>query len=178
VTGESRRPSVRIFRTEEWRCYRELRLRALLDSPDAFGSTWAAESERPDAAWLQRLESGVASRGDQPLVAELDGARVGLAWGRVDESDPAVAHLYQMWVAPEARGCGAGKLLVERVIEWARAAGFARLVLAVSIGNGPAERLYERAGFRFFGEPLAGRPGSDLLEREMQLELRDDGQRA
>src|SRR5262245_36055761 len=90
--------SVRRFTPAEWRKYRELRLRALADSPDAFGSTLAQEQGRPEADWSTRLTSGAASPSDLPLVAELRGEAVGLAWVRVDASEPEVAHLYQMWV--------------------------------------------------------------------------------
>ena len=37
-------PTIRTFSPGEWRAYRDLRLRALTDSPDAFGRTLAEES--------------------------------------------------------------------------------------------------------------------------------------
>jgi hypothetical protein len=52
----TRTPVVRALRRDEWRNYRELRLRALSDSPDAFGSTWKAEAARPDSAWADKTD--------------------------------------------------------------------------------------------------------------------------
>ena len=80
----NRTPQIRAFFPHEWRTYKDLRLRALADSPDAFGSTLAAEQDRTDAEWSSRLASGAGSGLDLPLVAEVDGEPAGLAWGRID----------------------------------------------------------------------------------------------
>jgi ribosomal protein S18 acetylase RimI-like enzyme len=165
------RPTVRPFRADEWPTYRELRLRALADAPDAFGSTLAHEAARSDAEWSSRLATGVHSESDLPLVAEVSGEPIGLAWGRI-ESDPDIATLYQMWVAPERRGLGAGRMLVEAVIAWATSRNARYLTLAVTCGNNAAWRLYERAGFQPIGEPRPLRPGAALLSQPMALALK------
>jgi len=166
-------PSIRTFALDEWRLYRDLRVRALADSPDAFGSTLAAEAGRPDAEWARRLASSADLRVSRPLVAELGGELVGLAWGRIDMSAPDVAALYQMWVAPTHRGRGVGQKLLEAVIAWATAQNVAALDLGVTCGDSPARRLYERAGFKPLGEPQPLRPGSTLLAQPMRLALKN-----
>jgi len=165
-------PSIRPLATDDWRLYRDLRLRALADSPDAFGSTLAAETGRPDAEWARRLASSADARVSLPLAAELGGELVGLAWGRIDTSAPAVAALYQMWVAPTHRGRGVGQKLLEAVIAWATAQNASFLDLGVTCGDSPARRLYERAGFKPVGAPGPLRPGSTVLAQSMRLELR------
>ena len=107
---------LRRFAADEWPAYRDLRLRALADSPDAFGSTFARESARSDDEWRERLATGVRSPTDLPLVPVVDDVLAGLAWGRLDERQPDIAHLFQVWVAPEFRGRGVGRLLVDAVI--------------------------------------------------------------
>ena len=166
--------TVRAFGADEWRTYRELRLRSLADAPDAFGSTLAHEAGRTDAEWSSRLAAGVDSPSDLPLVALFSGKPIGLAWGRI-ESDPDVATLYQMWVAPAHRGRGAGRMLVEAIIDWARARNARYLTLAVTCGNSPARHLYERSGFQPIGEPRPLRPGSELLSEPMALALSSAG---
>jgi len=54
----------------------------------------------------------------------------------------------RMFVSDAERGTGVGRLLVDRLIEEARAAGYARMRLDTSHHQKPAQRLYERAGFR------------------------------
>jgi GNAT superfamily N-acetyltransferase len=165
-------PTVRALTADEWRVYRDLRLRALADAPDAFGSTLAEEQDRSDAEWSHRLASGADARWNLPLVAAVRGEPIGLAWGRIETSAPDVAALYQMWVAPSHRGVGAGRLLLEVVIAWARARNAASLDLGVTCGESPARRLYERAGFKPRGAPQPLRPGSQLLGQPMRLVLK------
>jgi GNAT superfamily N-acetyltransferase len=165
-------PVVRPFAPDEWRIYKDLRLRALADSPDAFGSTLAAEQDRSNAVWSSRLASGAGSGLDLPLIAKVDGEPVGLAWGRGDRDDPEVAHLYQMWIAPSHRRLGAGRLLLEAVIAWAKAKNVRYLDLGVTYRESPAMRMYRRAGFEPVGQPEPLRSGSDLLGQSMRLELR------
>jgi GNAT superfamily N-acetyltransferase len=165
-------PSIRTFASHEWRTYRDLRLRALADSPDAFGGTLAQEKDRPDTEWASRLTSGVESRCDLALLAEVGSEPIGLAWGRIETSNLDVANLYQMWVAPNSRRLGAGRMLLEVVIAWAKAAYVHYLALGVTCGDSPAMRLYLRAGFKPVGEPEPLRPGSELMAQPMRLALR------
>lgn len=166
-------PTVRAFAADEWRTYRDLRLRALTDSPDAFGSTLALEEGCTDAEWRERLEAGTRSPLDLPLVAEGRSGPAGLLWGKIHEAERDVARLYQMWVAPEDRRCGAGHRLLVAVIEWAIAAEVRSLVLGVTLGDTPATRLYAHSGFEWIGQPEPIRPGSALMGRSMQLDLRE-----
>lgn len=162
-------PTIRRFTPADWRAYRDLRLRALEDSPDAFLSTHALEAQRADADWEARLRTDAES--NLPLVAALDGANVGLAWGRRDASSRDVAHVFQMWVEPTARGLHIGELLLGAIIAWARALGIRRLVLGVNPSGTAAVRLYARVGFVATGDAVPAREGSALLTQAMQLDL-------
>ncbi len=164
-------PSIRSLGGTEWRAYRDLRLRALADSPDAFGSTLERERDRPDAEWAARVSSGASSELDLPLVAEEGAELVGLAWGKIIASASDTAHVFQMWVAPECRGQGLGVELLTTIIGWAREANARRLVLGVTCGDTSAQRLYTRAGFKSLGDAEPLRPGATSLCQPMCLEL-------
>lgn len=164
-------PSVRSFVASEWRAYRDVRLRALADSPDAFGSTYESEKADLDADWAARLARGTASESELPLLAEMGRTPAGLAWVIVNDTDASIANLYQMWVAPEFRGRGLGRMLLDAAIDWARSRKLRALVLGVTRGNSPATRLYANAGFKPFGSPAPLRPGSALLLQTMRLDL-------
>ncbi len=163
--------TVRRFTADEWRTYRELRLAALGESPDAFASTLARESEYTDDLWSSRLGAAVASPRDFPMVAELDGQPVGLSWARFEQGEPSVVALHQVWVAPEGRGRGAGRAMLEAARAWARSAGAASIELWVTCGNSVARGLYERAGFEPVGDPLPLRAQGPLLAQPMRLTL-------
>jgi GNAT superfamily N-acetyltransferase len=165
---------IRRFTPGEWPAYRALRLRSLADAPNAFGSSLALEESWAQELWMARLMAADVSGRDCPLVAESggpDGPMLGLLWAKCDTADAGIVNLFQMWVAPEARGRGAASALVDEAVTWARSIG-ARLVrLGVVVDNQDAIRLYLRKGFRNAGEPEPIRPGSALLEQAMQLQL-------
>ena len=143
---------------------RTIRLRALLDAPDAFGSTFEETSARPDDSWstqIQELPTFIAVR---------DGLDIGMARYAQDKAQSGTAWLISMWVAPEARRTGVGGLLIDAVIEWARAHGVQRLLLDVADLNAPAIALYRRKGFEPNGEVSALPPPREHI-REHQREL-------
>jgi ribosomal protein S18 acetylase RimI-like enzyme len=163
--------TVRRFAAHEWRMYRELRLRALSDAPDAFGSRYDWEAARSDSDWEDRLRISAAAETEMPLVAFFDGTPVGLAWGRQDAHDATLAHLFQVWVSPPFRGRGVGRFLTDAVIAWARDRGIRTLRLGVTASHPAARHLYERVGFVNAGEPEPLRLGSSVLSQPMQLVL-------
>jgi ribosomal protein S18 acetylase RimI-like enzyme len=167
-TGEA---GVRPLGAHEWRLYRTLRLRSLVDAPEAFCATLAEAEARTNDDWAWLLNLGVTSGRDCPLVAQLDGTPLGLAWAKVDAADASVVNLFQVWVAPEARGRGVALALLDAALGWARSRGARAMQLGVVCGNDAARRLYERAGFRASGEPEPQRPGSSQLEQRMRLDL-------
>jgi GNAT superfamily N-acetyltransferase len=138
---------------------RALRLRALQENPEAFGSTYADEVDRPVEATAARLADpasgfvlGAAVAGG-PLAGVVGCYREG---GRKRRH---VAVVWGMFVAPEARGQGAGRLLLDAAVERAAAwPGVEQLTLTVVPENAAARALYVSSGFRPFGlEPRAMR---------------------
>lgn len=164
-------PIIRPLLADEWSVYRDLRLRSLRDSPDAYGSILAREAGFSDDEWAERLARGVHSATELPLMAECDPESCGLAWVRLDDDAAGSAHLYQMWVAAAYRRRGVGRALVDTAAAWARAMGATRLELEVTSNNDAAIRLYEGAGFMTYGEPRPLRPGSALEAQSMRRML-------
>lgn len=167
--------SIRIFASSDWQTYRTLRLKALKDAPDAFGTTYEESVGRPEQYWISRLHD-LSPETDLPLRADCEGRPAGLAWGQIDPSQPDTAQVFQMWIAPEFRGRGIGRLLLEEIIEWARSLEVGFVKLGVIIGNTAATELYGSAGFEPVGEPVPIRPNRDLLVQDMQLQLGESNQ--
>lgn len=127
---------------DDWRRWRALRLAALADAPDAFGSTLAGTlAADTEACWRARLTT-VAHN----LVVVRGGADVAMVSLALADDEPP--ELISLWVAPSARGDGAADAAVVAVLEVAAAARPDRpVVLSVYAGNAPATRLYARHGF-------------------------------
>src|SRR5262249_50173282 len=120
----------------EWRALREIRLRALLDSPDAFGSTYERESGEDEASWRGWFTGWQPGWRESVFASiEGDGGWSGMALGALRPDGDGVGRLFAMWVDPGWRRRGAGRALVLAVAEWARAQGAEALLLGVTETN-------------------------------------------
>lgn len=143
---------------------REVRLRALRDSPDAFGSSYDREAGFPPGRWAERL----AGPGSRYWAATRDGADLGLVCVLLEEG---AAHLLSMWVAPEARQAGVGSRLVDTAVEWARGAGVEEIGLWAVDRNHAARALYAGKGFTPSGKVMALPSNPALMESHYVLSL-------
>jgi ribosomal protein S18 acetylase RimI-like enzyme len=166
--------TIRPFQANEWRAYRDLRLRALQEAPEAFCSTFASARQIPDADWQARL-AHIQPDHDYPIAALLAEQPVAMAWVTIDRNHPTHANLFQMWVAPEYRGQGVGRQVVQAAIAWARDRQLQSLHLGVTVGDTPARHLYESLGFVAVGELEPLRSGSGLMLQNMTLALNTPG---
>ena len=150
--------------------YRSVRLRALQDTPLAFGSTYEREVLLTDEEWTARAMRCSGGR-DIGFLVRWDGKYVGLALCFIDEDDAAAGHLISMWVAPEARRGGVGRMLIEAIVAWAVERGTKTIKLMVTSVNDGAMEFYRRNGFVMTGktEPYPNDP--ELVEYEMARQL-------
>ena len=162
---------IRQIKAVEWDRVRKIRLRALADSPDAFGRGLADELSMPDQAWIERAERGALGLDTATFIAETGAGLVGLATVRLEQDADARADLFGLWVDPAARAAGVGLALTQAVIDWARRYGARTLALLVVTSNLTAIRLYSRAGFRETGHSLPMPRKPSLIEIEMELGL-------
>lgn len=146
--------------------FKAVRLRALLDAPHAFGSTYAKESQLTDSDWIKRVERWNGESGAGFLAMDGDTA-CGIAGSFLDQNDPTRAQLISMWTAPTHRHRGIGRLLVKGVLNWAGSRSARILQLMVTSNNETAIRFYERLGFTRTGrtEPYPNDPA--VIEYEM-----------
>jgi ribosomal protein S18 acetylase RimI-like enzyme len=126
--------------------YRDIRLEGLAESPNAFSSTMEDEEGRPLESFAARLTATY-------VVGAFSGPELAGVAGFYVQAGPKHAHkgmLWGMYVRPEYRGAGIGRLLVEVIIEHARKHVELVQLLVVS-DNLAARRLYESFGFVEYG---------------------------
>jgi ribosomal protein S18 acetylase RimI-like enzyme len=151
---------LRVLEPNDWDLWRELRLRALADAPEAFGSTlaeWSGENDTEDR-WRHRLSAVPLN-----LVASMSDHPVGMA-SATSPNDGSI-EVISMWVAPEARRSGVGAVLVDAIAASAAQRGESQLVLDVRESNAGAVKFYERLGFVDVGVSPNSNPGT--TERRM-----------
>lgn len=151
--------------------WRDLRLRALKDSPDAFGMTYEGDAQRSDDEWQDQINRNVADPLVTNFVARFDDVLAALAVCRFVETDQTICHLFAMWVVPEFRRKGVGKAILESALDWMKQKGAKEARLSVTEGNNEAFSLYRSFGFLDTNrrEPL--REGSPLQVILMRRQL-------
>ena len=141
---------------EDWEDFRDIRLRSLADSPDAFGSTLEREQGFTDDDWRRRLGG--------PVYAVFDPHPVAIG-GIFDNA--GTPHVWGMWTDPAHRGRGHARAILDALIPPGT-----RAQLDVNVDNGGARTAYERYGFVGTGQLEPLRPGSDQRMELMVLSPR------
>lgn len=146
--------------------FKAIRLIALQDSPTAFGSTYAKESQFSDGDWIKRAADWSSDRSIGYLAMDSVTA-CGIAAAFLSEGDPRIAYLISMWVAPSHRRSGIGRKLVDAIDAWAKSRNVHVLKLMVTSNNQTAIEFYKQNGFLMTGntEPYPNDP--TLIEYEM-----------
>ena len=164
-------PQIRRLETSDTASYREIRLEALKQNPEAFGSTFERENEQP-LSWFE----AVLGRSDI-FGAFLDGTLAGIAGYAAQESSKQAhkAVLWAMYVRSVTRNSGLGKRLVAAVLDHAR--GRVEMVqLTVVSENEGARRLYSALGFVEYGfEKRALKQGGLYFDEVLMVKFLDEG---
>lgn len=146
------RIEIRRFDTSEADLLQQIRLEALADSPDAFGSTFDSENAKPPefwSAWLAQTPTFGAFTGD--------GTPVGLV-AFIRATSPKQLHrgsLGAMYVSPPWRGTDVAARLVGAVLNHARPV-VAQVHLSAVATNPRAIRFYQRMDFVEYGREPGG----------------------
>ncbi|MGH1563438.1 GNAT family N-acetyltransferase [Mumia sp. DW29H23] len=175
----------------EWEQLRELRLRALRDTPIAYGERYEEALRVGEDNWRARAARSVSPGNVQVVARLVDGDDAGLWVGSMagfvsrgvpayatdgvvaDPDAPPRANLVGVFVDPRVRGreTGVTDALLDAVVAWARdEQGLDRLYLHVHEDNPRAAGYYRRRGFVATGAsfPAVLHGG---LEQEMVLAL-------
>ncbi|MGE0702326.1 MAG: GNAT family N-acetyltransferase [Vicinamibacterales bacterium] len=87
--------------------------------------------------------------------------------GAIRRLDERVCELKRLWFLPAYRGRGLGQMMAERLLEFARTAGYERVRLDTSLQLKAANRLFGRLGFRPIDRYNNG-PGTVFLEKDLR----------
>ena len=141
----------------------------------AHGEVYAVEFgwDTTFEALVARIVADYADAPDDPRraawIAELDGERVGCVF--LVPEDERTARLRILLVDPKARGHGIGGRLVDTCLDFARSAGYQRMVLWTNDPLVAAGRIYRDRGFRLTAEEPHHSYGVDLVGQTYELTL-------
>jgi DNA-binding MarR family transcriptional regulator/ribosomal protein S18 acetylase RimI-like enzyme len=130
---------------------------------------WNMEFEALVAAITAEFVRKFDALRERCWIAERNGQRLGCIF--LVAGDGGTARLRLLLVEPGARGLGLGRRLVTECVEFARAAGYERVVLWTQSNLTAARHLYEQAGFHCTGRDPHRSFGHALTAETWELEL-------
>ena len=142
---------------DEWSRLREIRLASLLESPEAFGSSYEREIAFTEREWRDLFNL------NSYLVASIDGKDIAIMFLEKLRGDfGATCWVGGCWSNPQYRGIGALRSMFDYVDSVKDQRGWQIQGLGVFIVNDSAIAAYERLGFKAMGEVQEStrRPGN------------------
>jgi len=134
--------TVRVLDESDWSVYRDVRLRALAESPGSFTATLAEEADRDEQFWRDRMTRSYR------LLAERGSLLQGVVSLGPYEHEPSAGEVFGLYVVPEARGTGVSWRLVEAAAALATQQAYLQLYYWVGTDNGRAVGFAQNFGFR------------------------------
>lgn len=163
--------SIRVLAEADAEAYQALRLRSLREDPDPFGATYEEWLQRPITQVTERLRNATP---ETYLLGAFEGDTLVGIIAFTRDTMRKFRHkggITSMYVAPEARGRGLARALVQEVIRRARELdGLEQIALQVVSDNAAARDLYLSCGFEVFGhERHAMKDGERYLDEDLMV---------
>jgi ribosomal protein S18 acetylase RimI-like enzyme len=138
---------IRRIQLGEAELFRGIRLAALREAPRAFSSTYDSALRRTPESWREQADSTACGPDRATFLAVSDEFPIGIvALYRLCRGSDT-GELMQMWIAPEYRGHGIAKRIMDVAFQWAGNNYFRAVVAKVARNNARALRLYREYGF-------------------------------
>ncbi len=131
--------SIKKISADDWRSLRELRLKAVVDSPEAFGDSIEVIENRSEEYWINGINSS------DVFISQAIDKWVGMIIFKQDSD--GVWSIKSLWVEPDYRKQGIGKMLMEKAIESAKENHVSLIELGVNTESESAINLYKSLGF-------------------------------
>lgn len=159
--------ALRRLRGEDAPAFRQIRLQALHEHPEAFGASWEEEQDQPESRFAERLENGHVIGGilgENTIVGT-----IGISRSKGQKTQH-IGSIWGMYVTPAARGKGlARQLLNAAMAEFGPSVRSVRL--CVESNNDPAIKLYESAGFKRWALEAEALKVGDTFHDEILMRL-------
>ena len=139
---------IRQLNEDDWRELSQIRLTALKNDPQVFGSNYEKESHLTESDWRGKLRSD-----DSAIFMIYDNETpIGMTGIAVDRADSTgkTAHLWGSWLAPEYRGKGISTIIYQARLEWAKNhPTIRRILVSHRASNAASKYANQKHGFKF-----------------------------
>jgi ribosomal protein S18 acetylase RimI-like enzyme len=157
--------NIRVLNQQDWQVWKDLRLEALQNAPEAFGTSYKEAADQSDEEFQANLVQ------TDIFGAFVNSDMVGCG-GFSRLKYIKMKHrgiLYGMYIKPEFRGQGIADQLIEAVIAHAQSRVTQLHVTCVTT-NPAAVKLYEKHGFSIYGtEPRSLKIGDQFYDEYLMV---------
>lgn len=163
--------NVRILKPEDWKIFREIRLKALQENPSVYLKSYQDEAGKPQEYWSGMLD------GQGKMVCCLFDGNEAVGFSGVvpwrDDPSGKSAVMVMDFVDARYRGQGLSRLLYQARIDWAvKQQHFQRVIISHREGNEASRRANQVFGFVYTGKELIDWPdGTKDREHYYELDL-------
>ncbi len=138
------------LKPSQWKEYKDLRLKALKEEPQAYLSTYTRSSKEADDKWKNRLGDALKEKSQWILLAKQGDRLVGMVGAFLIEK--STVEVIATYVVNEARGQGISKRLMNHLIAKIKQnKSIKKLIVEVNATQLPAYNLYLKCGFLVVG---------------------------
>ena len=159
--------TIKILNPQNVNDFKKIRLSALLQAPEMFGSTYTTEITHPDIYFENCLLNSIA------FAAYDDKEIIGIAI-LIRESAIRIAHkshLTSVFIEPKFQQKGIAHILLNTVIKHARAQQIEQILLTVVEDNMIAINFYKKLGFQMYGTEISALKDQDKYTNEILMKL-------
>ena len=164
--------NIRVLSPSDSRAFQELRLRGLLECPEAFASS----HEEEVGAAIADIENRLQPKTGSAIFGAFQESQLCALVGLQREGMFKLAHKSFIWgvyVAPEVRGQGVGSEIIQHALNYAATVLRTRQVnLGVNTRNTAAVALYKKLGFVEYGLERDYLLVNGVLQDEYQMVCR------
>lgn len=153
--------NIRLLTLSDWYEWKQLRLHGATNHPNAFDYTFQELAAKPDDWYQEQITNNIvfaafSSEEEQEGANNSNSTRMIGCIGFVQGSIMKQSHrgeIGSVYLRPECRGLGIGKLLFEHIINYIREHRPNIIQLHLSVGklNASAVKLYQSIGFEIYG---------------------------
>ena len=148
--------TIRRLQVGEVDLFKQVRLMALQEAPDAFPSTYTAALQRSVESWREQADSSAQGSDRATFIVFSDDLPIGMTALYRDEGKVDIGELLQVWVSPEYRGTRVVWDLMDAIFKWASENRFHKIIAGVTKGNARALKFYVKYGFSLMEETSKG----------------------
>jgi ribosomal protein S18 acetylase RimI-like enzyme len=153
---------------DDWWVLRDLKLKSLEQELIAFEDAEEGKQKylsRSEAEWRENFDRKVTVFAQDESTGEYIGMVSAVPQG---DNRAEIQHLY---IDSRFRGVGAGKKMLQTLLDKLKTKGVQTVELAVLVTQQPAIELYHRLGFKDIGRISQGAKRGDVNYDEIEMEL-------